>query len=175
MPAITRRAGLALAAMLLTLAAALPAAASADTVSAQMRITAGGSATLVNGVYLAVPVNVSCPVLQPPFSAIFSDTVSLQVNQKAGREIAFGFGQISYQSPFFNGVGNGTAVVCDGTAHSVTLNVFPNLTQSGPFHGGNAVASMNFALALYDPSDPQFFNVDQNFVSGGPQSIKIHG
>jgi hypothetical protein len=169
-----RRAGLALTATLLTLAAALPTTASADTVSTQMHVAVNGSAELVNGVYLAVPVDVTCPVLQPPFSAIFSDNISLQVNQKAGREIAFGFAQVSYQSPIFNGVGVGTPVTCDGTVHTVTLNAFP-VPQSGPFHGGNAVASITFGLGLYDPSNPGFFNIDQNTTASGPQPIKIHG
>src|SRR4051812_45115564 len=79
----SRRAHLALTAALLMLAAALPAAANADTVSAQMHVAVTGSAELVNGVYLVVPVDVTCPVLQPPFSAIFSDNISGQVNQKA--------------------------------------------------------------------------------------------
>jgi len=180
MPVITRRAkrarvSLAFTAALLTLASALPAAADANTVSAQMRVAVEESADLVSGVYLAIPVDVTCPVLQPPFSAIFSDSITVQVNQKAGQAIAFGFAQANYHSPIFNGVGIGTPVTCDGSAHTVTLNVFPSAPQSGPFHGGNAVASVTFGLNLYDPSNPSLFNTDQNSTTSGPQPIKIHG
>lgn len=153
----------------------LPSQVRANHVSSAMSVSVGSPITLVSGVFLAVPVNVSCPVLEAPFTGIFSDEISLSVTQKVGRELASGFGGVSFQSPIFNGVGVGIPVVCDGTPRTIMVNVFPNQPNSGPFHGGRAVASVSFRLGLYDPDNPNFFSIDQNFTSSGPQSIGIRG
>jgi hypothetical protein len=169
-----RTAALATATALLALGCvAMPA--SASHVTASMSVSVASSARLVNGVYLAVPVDVSCPVLEAPYNAIFSDDVSVSVTQKAGTDFAFGYGSVGYQSPIFNGVTFGTPVTCDGSPHTYTISVFPVLTDSAPFHGGRAVASASFTLNLYDPLNPSFSNIDQNFTSGGSQSVTVRG
>jgi hypothetical protein len=149
--------------------------ANASHVSASMSVSVGSSLKLVSGVYLAVPVDVSCPVLQAPYSEIFSDDISVSVTQKAGQDFAFGFGSVGYQSPVFNGVTFGSPVTCDGASHTYLINIFPALPDSAPFHGGPAVASASFTLNLYDPLNPEFFNIDQNFASGGTQSVIVRG
>jgi len=171
---LLRTATLATATALVALGSvAIPA--SASHVSASMSVSVGSPVKLVNGVYLAVPVNVTCPLLEVPYTEVFSDDISVSVTQKAGTDFAFGFGSVGYQSPIFNGVGFGTPVTCDGTAHTFTLSVFPVVTDSAPFRGGRAVASASFSLNLYDPLNPDFSNIDQNFASGGNQSITVRG
>jgi hypothetical protein len=147
--------------------------ARANHVSSGLSVSIGSPVTRVSGVYLAVPVDVACPVLEAPFTGIFSDQINVSVTQKSGTDFAFGSGAESFQSPIFNGVGLGTPIACDGIVHTHVINVFPALQLSSPFHGGAAVATASLGLTLYDPSNPGFFNTDQNSANSGPVSIKI--
>jgi hypothetical protein len=169
-----RRAALAAAAAAVLLL--FPAQAIASHLNSSLLVSIGDPIERVSGVYLTVPVEVTCPVLPAPLTAIASDQISVTVTQNTGTELAFGSGGTGYQSPVFNGLTFGTPVTCDGTAHSYTVNVFPSTPQSGPFHGGQAVASAFFSLDVYDPTNPCVYcTLDQNSASSGPQSIKIRG
>jgi len=158
----------------LAIIAAFPATAFASHLSPGMSVSINGGIHLVNGVYLAVPVQVTCPALSDPLSAIFADGVDVSITEKTGKTFAFGSGFLGYQSPAANGVTFGSPVICDGTAHAYTVNVFPSIPDSSPFHGGPAVASGDFDLGVYDPSSCVFCTLDDNFVRFGPQSISIH-
>ena len=149
-----------------------PAYAGANHVSSDMSASVGGPVRLVSGVYMNVPVTVSCPALQAPWTGIFSDSISISVTQRVGKTIARGFDGITYQSPVFNGVGIGEPVTCDGNPQTYTLTVYP--AEGRPFTGGRAVATAYFQLGLYDPDNP-FGNFDQNDASSGSQSISVRG
>jgi hypothetical protein len=159
-------------ALLMLMVQSLPARA--NHLDDELSISVSGPITLQSGVVARVPVQITCPTLEDPFSTIFSNEISVSLTQKSGRTLVTGGGSVYYQSPVFNGVGVGTAVVCDGSAQTVTIDVFPN-TTGGPFHGGPAVASGFFRLTLYDPMNPNPFATDQSSVSTGTQSISIRG
>ena len=153
-----------------------PATASASHLNSGMSVSVGGPVKLVSGVYLRVPVSVTCPVLPAPLTAIFSDSITVSVSDKTGNSLAFGGGGIDYQSPAYNGIGIGTPVTCDGSPHAMTVEVYPQIPDSGPFHGGRAVASAFFGLTVYDPTNPCVFcTADSSNVASGSQSISIRG
>jgi hypothetical protein len=173
---VVPRARIAAVVAALAVLALLPARAAASHLNGSIVVSIGSPIALVNGVYLRVPVQATCPALQPPLAAIFSDQISVSVDQKTGRSLALGGGGIFYQSPAANGVGVGTPVTCDGTAHTYTVNVLPATPQSGPFHGGPAVASSQFSLTVFDSTNPCVFcTADSNFTSGGLHSVSIRG
>jgi hypothetical protein len=139
-----------------------------------LAISIGSEAQLVNGVYLQVPVQVTCPVLVAPFTTIADDSIGVAVYQKtSGKTVAYGNGGILYYP------GYGTApLTCDGTAHSYTVQVFPApLTDGGPvlpFHGGRAVAGGGVNVDLVDPSTGAYDCC--NFATvPSEQSLKIQG
>ena len=113
-----------------------------------MSVQVQGSATLVAGVYLAVPVTITCLADQ----AFFQDELSVSVTQKAGKAIAHGSGGFYYQSPDYNGIGVGVPVTCDGLPHAYMANVFPDIPENGaaiPFKGGKAVVSASFSITEF--------------------------
>lgn len=152
----------------------LPAGASASHLDPGLSVSIGSPVRIISGVYLAVPVKVTCPVLAEPLTAIAADFIDISVTEKTGKTFAVGFGGLGYQSPAINGVTFGTPVICDGTPHTYTANVFPNIPDSGPFHGGQAVVSGGFDIGVYDPSSCVYCSLDDDFVRFGPQSISIH-
>jgi hypothetical protein len=140
-------------------------------------MTIGSDIRLVNGVYLAVPVSVTCPVLTDPYSVIAQDGFSVNITERTGKALAYGSAVISYQSPAYNGLTFGSPVTCDGSPHTYVLDVFPQQgyqsPNSPPFKGGKAVASGGFDLLVYDPSCGVYCGTDDNWISFGPQSISI--
>jgi hypothetical protein len=127
-----------------------------------MAVDVGSAGTLVAGVYVVVPVTVTCVADE---ASIFSDSIEVTLRQKSGRTLVQGSGVIGYQSPAFNGIGFGSPVTCDGLPHTYTVNVFPE--EGITFTGGRAVAS-----AFFNISD---FSFQQFFVSTGPTTIPIRG
>jgi hypothetical protein len=127
-----------------------------------MAVEVGSPGTLVAGVYVVVPVTVTCVADE---ASIFSDSINVTLSQKNGRTLVQGSGGTGYQSPAFNGIGFGTPVTCDGLPHTYTVNVSPG--EGITFTGGRAVASAFFSI--------QDFSFQQFFVSTGPTTILIRG
>jgi hypothetical protein len=129
-----------------------------------MSVAVGSTGTLVAGVYVVVPVTVTCVTDE---ASIATDSIQLDLRQKSGRTLVEGGGGISYQSPLLNGIGFGTPVTCDGQPHTYALNVFP--IGDGAFKGGKAVV----VSALFNISTFSF----ENFFAAapGPTTINIKG
>jgi hypothetical protein len=156
-----------LLALLGILGASFLAVPAAEAEVSGMTVEVGTSATLVAGVYVAVPVTVTCVADE---ASIFADEIDVSLTQKAGRELAHGSGGIGYQSPAYNAIGFGTPVTCDGLPHTYSVDVFPDLSpdsSSGPFSGGKAVAQAFFSITD--------FSFHQFFVTAGPTTILIKG
>lgn len=156
---------------------AAPIQANASHLDGGMSVSIGGPIRLVNGVYLTVPVRYACPVLTEPLSGLFTDAFNVSVTQKvSGKALAFGSGSIGYQAGAGGGLSFGTPVTCDGNAHTLTVNVTPQFPDSGPFHGGRAVAGASLDLQVYDPTTgcPFCGLIDDNFAGSGNQPINIH-
>lgn len=172
---LLRALGAVAAAGALTVAALwAPARANADT---GLTMTIGGPITLVNGVYLTVPVQVSCPASTPPF-VLGTDDINVTIEQKTSKTIASGQGGIGFYAPEVNGGGGfGTPVTCDGTPQSYTVDVFPQVPGSGPFKGGRAVVQYaSFDVGTYDSTDPCVYcTLTSSAVYLGPQPINIRG
>ena len=169
----TLTSALVVAVLVFALAFLAPGQARASHLNSGLVVSLGTPVVLVSGVYLEVPIDVTCPVLPLPDTAIFSDDVSVRVTENTGR-VTTGFGDISFQSPAFNGIGFGTPLSCDGGSHTYTVDVFPS--GSSPFHGGRAVGTGSVNLSVYDPTNPCVFcTADQNFAQAVPTSINIRG
>jgi hypothetical protein len=165
--------------LMLALAAVLliaPGQASANHLNEGLAVSLGSPIRLVNGVYLQVPVQVTCPAtFEAPFTAIGTEEIGVSVTQKVGRDFAQGYGGLFYQSPIFNGLEFGTPLTCDGSAHSYTVEVYPDsYAGSAPFHGGRAVANARLGIYLVDPANPWWLQ-DSNSASTGSTSISIRG
>lgn len=162
------------AALLAVTALVAPTPARAD---GTLTMAVGGPITLVNGVYLTIPVQVSCPALAPPY-VVGRDTISVGVEEKTGKALAYGEGSIAFATADINGgFGFGTPVTCDGAAHGYTVDVFPSAPDSPPFKGGPAVVqSAGFGVAWYDPTGPCFYcSIVNQSTSIGPLPVRIHG
>src|SRR6478752_6365775 len=80
-----RRVAVVVALSTLALSAALASSAGASHLDPGMSISTAGPAQLVNHVYLAVPVSVTCPVISlGPDDFIQGETIGLVVQQKVG-------------------------------------------------------------------------------------------
>src|SRR5207244_2864825 len=124
--------------------------------------------TLISGVYLAVPVAVTCPAELPvPFTTVTSEEIDVSMSERVGRSLATGFASVTYQSGMPFGVAVGTPLTCDGSPHTYVTGVFPG-TQLA-FHGGPAVASARVVITLFDPAS--FFSTDTSTAGTGPQSV----
>ena len=157
-------------------AVALVLAGGASASHNAISISTGKSAGIVSGVYLTVPISISCadPATLAPFTFVYDEEVNVSVTQKtSGRTIVRGSGGFSFVDNTLYGWGSpyGTPLVCDGTAHSYTVNVFP---ASAPFHGGQAVVQANVSIDLRDPGNPWGQN-DYTYADSGPQTISLRG
>jgi hypothetical protein len=181
-PTVGRRRGAAATvkaiAAALAISGLLPATVFAHDLEPGMSISISGDVHLVSGVYLAVPVSVTCPALSDPYSAIAQDGFGVTVTENVGKELAYGSGAgPGYQSPAY-GYGFGTPVACDGSPHDYVINVFPAQGYNGapnspPFKKGTkAVVSGDFGIYSYDPSCG-INCYDENRVTLGPESIHI--
>ena len=90
-----------------------------------------GEPELIGRVALTVPVTVSCDAPSPGL-VVYSQSVSVVVEQAAGKEIARGSASIF---GFFPAL----LFPCDGTPATLSVSVLADPTGP-PFHGGRAVA-----------------------------------
>jgi hypothetical protein len=112
-----RRATFAVALAAIGVALALAPFAGANHLLPEMSVSAGGSARLVNGVYLTVPVTVVCPDLALDANHfVQAEDITVNVIQKVSKDLAEGSGSMSYSDErVFGGTVRGTPVTCDGT------------------------------------------------------------
>jgi len=107
-------------------------------------------APLVQKLYVPVAVTIACDPSVDPLGSYYQGSVMIrQVVRK----------QVAHGSQFFSGT-------CDGTPHTMTLNVFPEPAYGGappssPFKKGNAVISANASM-WYGGT-----------ASQGPQAIRL--
>ena len=102
----------------------------------------------------------------------------MTVTENVGKVWAYGIAGDNYQSDAYGYGPFGTPVTCDGSPHSYVLDVFPaqgyQQPNSPPFKKGNkAVVTGSFSVLLFDPSCGVYCATDDNYVSFGPQSIRI--
>jgi len=138
-----------------------------------MSIAVGSPVELVSGVYLIVPVTITCPdPMLGPTQFLQSESVSVSVTQRFGQSLAAGSGNLSYRddSRFGGGI-IGSPLACDGTPHTYSINVFPSVLGT-PFKGGRAVATASFNILVQDTST---FRGDSSSSSSGPTSVRIRG
>ena len=169
-PRVARSAALGAVVTAVAVALLVPTQGRASHLQPGMSISIGSPVDRVSGVYLSVPVQVTCPV-PPPLTAIVNDSIIVNVTQKTGKTLAFGSGGFGFNWPAPTAVN--VPVTCDATAHTYTINVFPSVPDSGPFRIGQAVATASFTLGVGDPSCPFCGVTDFNAVSSGPQSIRV--
>ena len=110
-------------------AAAVLGLAAAGTASAMT--AAVGEADLVAKVAITVPVTVTCDAPTPGL-VVFFQTVSVVIEQAAGKEIARGSATAVGSSP------GPLLFPCDGTLASLSVSVLAD-PLGPPFHGGRAV------------------------------------
>ena len=63
----------------------LPTQGRAGNLVSGMSVSIGSPVERVSGVYLTIPVQVTCPVPPPPLTAIVNDSVMVNVTQKTGK------------------------------------------------------------------------------------------
>lgn len=170
-----RTAGIAVSAAVASAALLFAPAAGANHLESGMAISIGASARLVDGVYLDVPVTVTCPPLGlSPTQWVNNESISVQVTQKAGRFLTSGYGQTGFWANGPNGPFFGTPLTCDGAPHTYSVSVLPQPLSNGAltvaFKGGKAVLSASLSIFIQDSST---FQGDGNNASLGPVSISI--
>ena len=94
-----------------------------------------GSPELAARIAVTVPVTVTCNPFSPSLTLI-SQSVTVRVEQAAGRAIARGTGSLftSFPSP--------QLFPCDGTAHELPVTVLGENPAGPPFHGGKAIVEL---------------------------------
>ena len=157
----------------LAIIAAFPAQVSASHLDPGMSISIGSQIKLVSGVYLAVPVQVTCPVLTAPLTEIFSDGIDVNITQKTGRTFAVGGGSLGYQSPAYNGVTFGSPVVCDGSRTHTRLmssRISRPRARSMADKPWSAATSTSACTTVF----VHLLHARRQLRRFGPQSISIH-
>jgi hypothetical protein len=143
--------------------AALASTAAADS-AMTMRL---GTPDRQAGVLIVVPVIVSCSPFDPSLT-LFSESVSVSVEQASGKAIAFGsvFTSRSLPQPLL--------FPCDDAEHTVVVNVLAN-TAGPPFHGGHAVfsASASAQAGVSCGFPGCFFNIVSQTASFAPTPIAM--
>jgi hypothetical protein len=112
--------------------------------TAKAMTLAVGSPERTARIAVTVPVTVTCN----PFGSsltVFSQSISVRIEQAAGREIARGTGQVfsSFPSPLL--------FPCDGNTHELLVTVLAD-PAGPPFHGGKAIVSVNGSADAGTPS-----------------------
>ena len=112
--------------------------------TAQAMTLAVGSPELTARIAVTVPVTVSCDPFSPSLT-VFSQSITVRVEQAAGREIARGTGTLfsSFPSPLL--------FACDGNAHELPVTVLAD-PAGPPFHGGKAIVSVNGSAEAGTPN-----------------------
>lgn len=104
-----------------------------------------GSPTLSKSrVVVTVPVQVTCPALDPAFTLV-GQSITVDVQQSAGRQIAHGSASVHGYSP------DHLLVACDGTPKTVNVAVRADPTGP-PFRGGwmSVSATAEFSAGVED-------------------------
>jgi hypothetical protein len=126
-----------------------------------MSVTLGSPIQLVSGVYMDVPVQVTCSPFDVPATTFgVNEVLSVSVTQRTGTSIARGFGSVW---------GGPALLTCDGLPHSYDVSVFP---MAGPFHGGRVVVSASASISWYDWSIGQ---AEWNTADTGLVSTTVRG
>lgn len=112
--------------------------------TAQAMTVAVGSPELTARIAVTVPVTVTCNPFSPSLT-VFSQSITVRIEQAAGREIARGAGTLfsSFPSPLL--------FPCDGIAHELPVTVLAD-PVGPPFHGGKAIVSVNGSAEAGTPS-----------------------
>lgn len=112
--------------------------------TAQAMTLAVGSPELTARIAVTVPVTITCDPFSPTLT-VFSQSISVRVEQAAGREIARGTGQAfsSFPSPLL--------FPCDGKTHELLVTVLAD-AAGPPFHGGKAIVSANGSAEAGTPN-----------------------
>jgi hypothetical protein len=149
--------------------------AGANHLEPAMAVSVQSKVTLVNRVYLIVPVSITCPDLALDENHfVQGESVSVSLTEKVSKvALASGSGGFGYNDErIFGGTLSGTPLACDGSPHAYSVNVFPdNPNAAGvPFKIGKAVASASVDIFVQDLTT---FRGDDNRVNGGPTAITI--
>ena len=128
-----------------------------------------GTPSISGRVAITEPVTVSCSVLDPSL-IVYSDYVSVSVEQASGTAIARGFGAIGGSLP-------NLPFACDGSTHTVPVSISAD-PLGPPFHGGPAVFT---ASATADEATPCFpgsidclYNFTGQTAATGPTPLVLH-
>lgn len=161
--------------MYMTLRRLVPAAAivvaCAATASAADAMTISlGTPSLTGKVAITEPVTVTCSPFDPSLT-LYSEGVSLQVEQASGRAIAHGSGMSG-------GFMTSILFPCDGSQNTVPVTVSAD-TGGPPFHGGPAVFTALASAAAGTPCFPgstTCFTVpfDSQTANSGPTALNLH-
>ena len=123
-----------------------------------------GDAQLTAKVAINVPVIVSCSAFDPQL-VHFSSNVYVNVQQAAGKGIAYGSGGAYGSDP--------PLFPCDGAEHTVSATVLAN-PAGPPFHGGKAVVSASaFATAGESCGTGCYFNLTGQSATLGPVATRL--
>jgi hypothetical protein len=135
---------------------------SAAPASAAVTVTAG-AAELTNRLLITVPVSVVCDPLP---NIPFGDFVGVEIVQASGQEINRASGYLSDYELF----------ICDGdTVNDVVVQAFPE-ADSGPFHGGPAIATIRVIHSTAESCGPScFWMVQNDYGLLGPIPIHLRG
>ena len=112
--------------------------------TAQAITLAVGSPDLAARIAVTVPVTVTCDPFTPTLT-LFQQSITVRVEQAAGREIARGTGAsfTFFPSPML--------FPCDGSAHEVSVVVVAD-PAGPPFHGGKAILTVTASAEAGTPS-----------------------
>jgi hypothetical protein len=138
--------------------------------TAQAMTISLGAPTLSDRVSVTEPVTVACSPFDPSLT-LFSEGISVSLEQASGRSIARGSGFVSGFLPTL-------PFACDGTPTTIPVTVLAD-TSGPPFHGGQAVFSVSAGASAGTPCFPGTTScftspiVNQS-VSSGPTSLNLH-
>jgi hypothetical protein len=150
-------------------AGAAVAAFGAVTASAQATTVSLGTPQLSGKVWVAEPVTVSCSPFDPSL-ILYSEYVTVSVEQASAQGIAHGSGSVSSVMPTY-------LFPCDNSSHTVVINVLAD-DAGRPFHGGAAVFTATANIAAGTPCFPGSttclqINTYQNGTAG-PTTMNLH-
>jgi hypothetical protein len=154
---------------LLPVAAAVGAFAAAASTAAAMTISLG-TPDLTGRVAITEPVTVTCTAFDQSLT-LDSESVSLQVQQAAGRSIAHGSASSFSFLPTL-------LFPCDGSQTTVPVTVSADPTGP-PFHGGPAVFTASAAASAATPCFPGSTTcftspVASQTASSGATALNLH-
>jgi hypothetical protein len=150
-----------------TVAVAAAAFGLATTGAASAMTATVGEPELSAKVLITVPVTVSCDPVSPGL-VVFSQSVSVLVEQASGRDIARGTASVfaSFPQPLL--------FACNGTPTTLSVSVLAD-PNGPPFHGGRAVVRVT---ATADAGVPLPFGgftspFERQSVTVGPTEIRL--